>query len=173
PKVLSIPDDQFKSIRLQKTGGEITVVEKSDAGKWSITQPKPLGADQDSVGSMVSSLSSLTSDRLIEDKATDLGSYGLASPGLEVVVTKKDGKTEDLLIGDDTPTGGSAFVKLKNDPRVFSVSSTVKTGLDKTTKDLRDKRLLTFDSDKLSRVELTAKGAPIEFGKNNQNEWQI
>src|SRR5260370_42140018 len=92
------------------------------------------------------------------------------SPPLEVIVTKKDGKTEDLLVGDDTPTGGGSFVKLKNDPRVFSVPSNVKSSLDKTSKDLRDKRLLTFDSDKLTRVNLQAKGQPVEFGKNNQNE---
>jgi hypothetical protein len=38
---------------------------------------------------------------------------------------------------------------------------------------LRDKRLLTFDQDKLTRVDLDAKGETIEFGKNNQNDWQI
>src|SRR5262249_34889318 len=173
PKVLTIPDDQFKGIRIQKTGGPATVVQKSDAGKWQITEPKPLAADQDSVSSMVSTLSALTSDRLIEDKAADLAPYGLASPSVEVIVTKKDGKTEDLLLGDDTPTGGGAFVKLKNDPRVFSVSSSVRSSVDKTSKDLRDKRLLTFDSDKLTRVDLQAKGKSVEFGKNNQNEWQI
>lgn len=173
PKILTIPEDQFKSLQLKKTGGETTVVQKSDAGKWDILAPKPMVADSDSVGSVVSTLSSLTSDRLIEEKAADLAPYGLASPALEVVVTKKDGKTEDLLVGDDTPTGGSTFVKLKSDPRVFSVSSGVKSSLDKTTKDLRDKRLLTFDSDKLTRVGLQAKGQPVEFGKNNQNEWQI
>ncbi len=173
PKVLTIPDDQFKTISIQKSGGDTTVVQKSGA-KWEITAPKPLAADQDSVGSVVTALSSVTSDRLIEDKATDLASYGLVSPAIDVTVTKKDGKTEDLLIGDDTPTGGGTFVKLKNDPRVFSVSSGVKSSLDKSSKDLRDKRLLTFDSDKLTRVELqTAKGTSIEFGKNNQNEWQI
>jgi hypothetical protein len=173
PKVLTIPEDQFKAIQFQKTGGDTTVVKKSDAGKWEITQPKPLPADQDSITSVVSSLSSLTSDRLIEDKAADLAPYGLASPALQVTITKKDGKTEDLLVGDDTPTGGSTFVKLKTDPRVFSISSGVKSSLDKTSKDLRDKRLLTFDSDKLTRVELQAKGQAVEFGKNNQNEWQI
>jgi hypothetical protein len=124
------------------------------------------------VQSLVSSLDSVTSDRLIEDKATDLAPYGLTSPSIEVTVNRKDGKTDDLLIGDDTPTGGGSFVKLKNDPRVFSVSSSVKSGLDKTSKDLRDKRLLTFDSDKLTRVQLDAKGQTVEFGKNNQNEWQ-
>src|SRR5207237_1123564 len=97
-KILTIPDDQFKSIKLQKTGGDTTVVEKSDAGKWQITQPKPLAADQDSVSSLVSTLSSLTSDRLIEDKPADVAPWGLANPPLEVIVTKKDGKTEDLLV---------------------------------------------------------------------------
>ena len=61
----------------------------------------------------------------------------------------------------------------QGDPRVFTVASSVKSSVDKTSKDLRDKRLLTFDSDKLTRVELQAKGAAVEFGKNNQNDWQI
>jgi hypothetical protein len=91
----------------------------------------------------------------------------------EVLEELKDGKTEDLLVGDDTPTGGGSFVKLKNDPRVFSVFSGLKWGDDKSSKDLRDKLPLTFDSDKLTRLELQAKGQTVEFGKNNQNEWQI
>src|SRR5205085_9203550 len=62
PKILTIPDDQFKSLKLQRTGGETTLIEKSDAGKWSITQPKPLGADQEAVAAVVSSLASLVSD---------------------------------------------------------------------------------------------------------------
>ena len=57
---------------------------------------------------------------------------------------------------------------------VYTIASFVKTSLDKTPNDLRDKRLLTFDQDKLTRVDLQpAKGETIEFGKNNQNDWQI
>src|SRR3989442_12291681 len=69
PKILSIPEDQFKEIVLKKRTGDTTAVLKAD-GKWQIVQPKPLAADQDSVGSIASSLASLTSERLIEDKAT-------------------------------------------------------------------------------------------------------
>jgi hypothetical protein len=79
PKILTIAEDQFKTIRVQKTGGETTIVQKSDAGKWAIAEPKPLAADQDAVGSVVNTLASLTSDRLIEDKAADLAPYGLAA----------------------------------------------------------------------------------------------
>lgn len=173
PKILSIPEDQFKQIRLNKKGGAVTVLAKADAGKWQILEPEPLPADQDAVNSIVSSLASLSSDKVVEDKASDVASYGLNAPSEEVVIQKKDGSTQKLLLGDDAPTGSSTYAKLENDPRVFTVYSSVKSSLDKSPKDLRDKRLLTFDSDKLTRVELQAKGERIEFGKNNQNDWQI
>ena len=110
---------------------------------------------------------------MVEDKATDFKQYGLDMPTLDVQIVRKDGKTDHLLIGDDTPNGSGAYAKLANDSKVVTVSTTTKTSLDKRPDDLRDKRLLTFDSDKLSRVELAAKGPAIEFGKSGQNEWQI
>ncbi len=172
PRSSAFPRTSSKQIDLVKKAGDTTELSKAD-GKWQIVKPKPLAADQDSVTSLVSSLSSLASDRLIEDKASDLSSYGLATPSEQVKITRKDGKVQTLLIGDDTPTGSGTFAKLANDLRVFTIASYVKSSLDKTSRDLRDKRLLTFNSDKLTRVDLTAKGQTIEFGKNNQNEWQI
>lgn len=174
PKVLTIPEDQFRQIELQKRDGETTVVKRdSAASKWRIVAPTPLNADAEAVTSLVSSLASLASDRLIEEKAADLRGYGLAAPSMLVSITTADGKVRKLLVGDDTPTGGGAFAKAGDDARVFTIASFSKTGLDKTSKDLRDKRLLTFDSEKLSRVELAVKGQAIEFGRNAQNEWTI
>ncbi len=124
------------------------------------------------VSSMLSTLSSLSSERLIEEKAGNLADYGLAQPALEVEVTEKDNKTQKVLIGDNTPTGNAVYVALAGDPRVFTLASYNKTSLDKSAKDLRDKRLLVFEQDKLSRVELTAKKQVIEFGRN-KDQWQI
>ena len=121
---------------------------------------------------MLSTLSSLNSDRLVEDKATNLEQYGLFQPSLEVDITRKDKKTEKLLIGDDTPAGSGAYAAVAGDPRVFILATYNKSNFDKSANDLRDKRLLTFDSDKLSRVELTAKKQNIEFGRN-KDQWQI
>ncbi len=171
-KMLSIPDDQFQEIRIRKLTGEVIDLKKQGTN-WEMTQPRPLRADQDTVGSMVSSLGSLNADKLVDDKPADLKVYGLATPTLDIQVTKKDGKTESVLVGDDTPTGSGAYAKMANDPRVFTIASFVKSSLDKRPDDLRDKRLIVFDSDKLTRVELQAKGPPVEFGKNASNEWQI
>ncbi len=171
-KILSIPDDQFQGIKIKNVADQVIGL-KRESGKWVMTDPKPLAADQDAVSSMVSTLSSLNADKLVEDKAADLQQYGLHIPTLDITITKKDGKTSEVLIGDSTPDSNGAYAKLANDPRVFTVSSFTKTSLDKKPEDLRDKRLLTFDPDKLTRVELQAKGPAIEFGKNGQNEWQI
>jgi hypothetical protein len=85
----------------------------------------------------------------------------------------KDGKAHTIAVGDETPTGSGAFVKLEADPRIFTLATYNKSSLDKKVNDLRDRRLLRFESDKVTRVELAAKGQSIEFGKNAKNEWTI
>jgi len=171
-KILSIPEDQFQEIHIKKVTGE-TIALVRDSGKWKITEPKPLAADQDAVSSMVSALGSLNADKAVEDKATDLTPYGLQMPTLDIQIKRKDGKTEGVLIGDDTLNGSGAYVKLPNDAKVSTIAGFTKSSLDKRVDDLRDKRLVTFDPDKLTRVELQAKGQTIEFGKNSAGEWQI
>jgi ribosomal protein L12E/L44/L45/RPP1/RPP2 len=171
-KLLTIPDDQFQEIRITKLTGEVEDL-KRENGKWQIVEPKRLPADQDAVGSLVSTLGALTGDKTIDPNATDLTPYGLNTPTLDIVITKRDGKTAEALLGDATPTNSGSYAKLAGDPRVFTVASYVKTSLDKSVNDLRDKRMLRFDSEKLTRVQLTAKGSAVEFGKNGQNEWQI
>ncbi|PYU81111.1 MAG: hypothetical protein DMG50_17435 [Acidobacteria bacterium] len=172
PKILTLSQADIVKLGIKKRGAEELALAKNSAGKWQITAPKPLAADQDSVSSILSTLSSLSSDRLIEEKAGNLDQYGLTQPSLEVDVTEKDNKTRKLLIGDDTPAGSAAFAAVSDDPRVFTVASYNKNSFDKNAKDLRDKRLLTFETDKVTRVELLAKKQTIEFGRN-KDQWQI
>ena len=172
PKILSLNQDDISKIAIKKKGGEALDLARGNGGKWEIIAPKSFGADQEAVSSLLASVSSLNSDRLIEDKAGDLTQYGLAQPPLELDITTKDSKAQKLLLGDDTPAGNAVFAKLEGDPRVFTIASYNKSSIDKTPNDLRDKRLLTVDFDKLSQVELVTKKQDIEFGRNKQ-EWQI
>jgi len=172
PKILSLKQEDISKIEIRKKGGEELDLAKGDAGKWQITAPKPLSADQDAVSSLLSSVSSLNAGRLVEEKPGDVSQYGLAQPTLELDLTTKDAKPQKLLLGDDTPAGSAVFAKLDGDPRVFTIASYNKTSIDKSANDLRDKRLLTVDFDKLSQIELATKKQNIEFGRNKQ-EWQI
>ena len=172
PKILTLTQADIAKVDIKRKSGDEVELAKDSAGKWQIAGAKPLRADQNEVSSMLSTLSSLSSERLIEEKAGNLADYGLAQPGVEVDVTEKDNKTQKLLIGDNTPAGNATYVALAGDPRVFTLASYSKTSLDKSAKDLRDKRLLVFEQDKLSRVELSAKKQDIEFGRN-KDQWQI
>ena len=171
-KLLEIPIEKVQTLELRRPGGETDVIERKGE-KWELTAPKPLPTDGGAVNILVSGLATLNADRLVDEKPADLGQYGLVTPYFELLVTKTDGARRRLLIGDEVPTGSGFYAKLEGDPRVFTIPSFTKTSFDKTQNDLRDKRLLTFAPDKLTRLELTAKGQTFEFGKNNQNDWQI
>lgn len=172
PKILTLTQADITKVNIKKKSGDEVELSKNDAGKWQIVGTKPLRADQNEVSSMLSTLSSLSSERLIEEKPGNLADYGLVQPAVEVDVTEKDNKTQKLLIGDSAPSGNAVYVALAGDPRVFTLANYSKTTLDKSAKDLRDKRLLVFEQDKLSRVELTAKKQDMEFGRN-KDQWQI
>jgi hypothetical protein len=171
PKILALTEGDITKIDLKKKGADATILEKAN-GKWQIIAPKPYPADVDAASQLAAAVANVSSDRVVEDKASNLSAYGLNSPSLEVDITGKGGKVSKLLIGDDTPTNSGSYAMLQGDPRVFTVASYVKTGVDKSVNDLRDKRLLTFDQDKLSRVELIAKKQDIEFGRD-KDHWQI
>jgi hypothetical protein len=172
PKILTLAQDDITKVDIKKKSGDVVELQKDDAGKWQLVGAKPLRADQNEVSNLLSTLSSLSSERLIEEKAGNLADYGLAQPATQVAVTEKDNKTQKLLIGDSAPSGNAVYVALAGDPRVFTLANYAKTSLDKSGKDLRDKRLLIFEQDKVSRVELSAKKQDIEFGRN-KDEWQI
>jgi Domain of unknown function (DUF4340) len=173
PKILELKEADIKQIEIQHHDGETTVVKKDDAGKWSITAPQPLAADQTAVGAVTSAVTSLSANRLVDENAANLPSYGLDPARFSATFTMADGKTHTVRMGDDTPTDGNTYAMLDGDKRLFTIASFSKSALDKQPKDLREKHLLVFDQDKLSRVELDAAGkTPLEFGRAG-TDWQI
>jgi len=172
PKVLAVKEADITKFDLKKYGAEQVGGERNSSGKWRITSPTSLPADQSAVSSLLGTFSSLNSERLVEEKAGNLVAYGLDAPKLEVELSEKGNKTQKLLLGDETPAGNGIYAKLDGDPRVFTIPKYDKTSIDKTANDLRDKRLLTVESDKISQVDLIAKKQEIAFGRN-KDEWQI
>jgi hypothetical protein len=172
PTILKLDEATITKLELKKKDVQPIVLTKSNSGTWEMVQPKPLRADQTAVTGTISTLSSLDSERLVEEKATDLKQYGLDQPSLEADITEKDNKTQKLLLGDETPAGSAVYAKLAGDPRIFTMAGYHRTSIDKSLNDLRDKRLLTVSPDQVSRLELIRKNQEIEFGRN-KDEWQI
>ncbi len=175
PKILTLNQADISRLVIRHKGEPEVVLSKNSSGAWQITSPQPLPADQESVSSVLSTVSSLGSEQLVDDKPADLAPYGLADPALEIEITVKD-KTQKLLLGGQTITGGSNYAALAGDPRVFTIANFNKSNLDKSAADLRDKRLLTADFDKVSQIELLQQSAgkqqEITFAREKES-WQI
>src|SRR5438128_7268732 len=121
PKILTLNEADISKIDIKKKGGEEVTLTKDNGGNWKVIAPKPLGADQSAVSSMLSSLSSLNSDRLVEEKASNFNQYGLSEPTLQIGVTEKNSKTHQLLVGDDTPTNNGAYVESRRrSPSIYT-----------------------------------------------------
>jgi hypothetical protein len=171
PAILKLDENSITKLQLKKKDAPAIELAKTGSD-WKITEPKPYAADQSAVSGVLSTVSSLNSERLVDDKSSDLQRYGLTQPSLQLELTQKDNKTQRLLLGDETPTGNAVYAALAGDPRVFTIASYNRTSIDKGLNDLRDKRLLTVNADKMSRIEIAGKNGAIEFGRT-KDEWQI
>ena len=171
PAILKLDQGSIAKLEVKQKEAEPLALTKASSGDWQITAPKPLLADQSAVSGMLSEVSALNSERLVDEKASDLARYGLDQPALELDLTEKNNQSQKLLIGNNTPTG-SVYAALANDPRVFTIASYTKTSLDKGLNDLRDKRLLPVNADRVSQIELMRKNQDIAFGRN-KDAWQI
>lgn len=172
PKLISVDAKQIDDIKILKSGSEPIELAKL-ADSWEMVKPMPMHADQDAVSMITSNLAALNADRVIDEHPANLSDFGLANPAIEVDFTLKGGKTQKLLIGSDTPANTGTYVKLEGDPKVYTIPIFTKSFFDKIPVDLRDKRLLTFNQDKLTSVTIAGKGPAVEFGKNAQGDWQI
>src|SRR5580693_311846 len=171
-KVISLNQDDISKLEVKKKDGDNVVLNRAGASSWKITSPKSLVADQESVSTILYNLSPMDGATLIEDKATDLKQFGLSEPEAQVSATGKDGKTQTILVGDETPTGDAVYVMLSGDSKVYSVPKNTKANLDKGLKDLRDKRLMPVDFDKLSSVEINGGKLHLTFGSDD-GQWTV
>jgi hypothetical protein len=172
-KLLDLPTSQFDRIELKKLGADPVTLQRATGDHWRITAPTAYGADDSTVNSMVTSLASLTADKLVDEKPKSLEEYGLTIPAIEIAIHKKDGKTHRVLVGDQSSMSGGYYVKVDADPKIYTIGTFVQTNLNKSLADLRDKRLLAFEQAQVTQLTLTAKGATSEFTRTPEGGWQI
>ena len=172
PAIVKIDPATVTSLTVKQKDAAAVTLARSGANQWKITAPADFPADSSTVSSILTSLAPLNSDSIVAEKDANLAEYGLSNPSLEVDVTGKDNKTERLLFGDDAPTGGGVYVEVAGNPRVFTAGSYVRSSLNKSLGDLRDKRLLPLEASSVSSIDLDRKGQNITFARI-QKGWQI
>lgn len=170
PTILKIDPANVTAFTIRTKNAPAVSLARDANQAWQIVAPEPMRADPEQVSLLLSSLSPLTAQEVVENKADNLNQYGLDSPALEIDLTEKNRSQQRLLIGDDTPVGGASYAMLAGDPRVYTTYG--KSALNKSANDLRDKRLITLTTDQMSRIELDSGGAAIVLARNGSG-WAL
>ena len=172
PVILNVKPSSVTALTIKPKNTPAVTLVKGAKGVWRITAPQKLLADQDQVSTLLSALSPFSAERVVESNPSSLKPFGLDHPALEVDVSQADRTKQRLLIGDDTPTGDSAFAMLAGDPRIFTTFRFNETNLNQGLTGLRDKRLITISSDHVNRLELIHGGQDIVLAHHNYR-WKI
>ena len=176
--IVELERDDVQAVTVERPGHDTIAVQRGDGDAWTFAPPLSIPADDSSVGLLLNNLTPMNADRVVEEEVTDWRPYGLEGEAwalrVDVKATKDDEeKSYRVTFGNDTPTGAGVYVRLEGDPRLFTVFNYVKSGFEKEVFDLRDKKLLKLDPDKVSRVTVSVGSRSIEFGKSGDNKWQI
>lgn len=141
---------------LGQLSGETITVESAEAGKWRMTKPRVLSADPDVMADFLEKLDGAKAKDFVEDAPRSLAPYGLDRPATVTLWIGKDKEraSRSLLFGREDKEKKGVYVMRSGEPGVLLVGEELWTAVPKSVGVLRDKVVLAYQYDKVSRVEL-------------------
>lgn len=151
--------------------GEPIALKRNASQQWVLTLPFATAGDSTEAEAFISEIESLKKTRVVEENPRDLAIYGLSSPFLKINFKFENKKEETLLIGDESPLGGSLYFKRETHPAVMMATSS-QSQFKKSVYHFRDKTLLNFSSGSIQRIQVLRENNSLEFKKSGET-WEI
>jgi hypothetical protein len=150
---LLFPFDFERSVGLVVTArGETTEVARQEDA-WSLISPVQGPADPNVVEGAIDRVAHLKRKALVDEKPADLKKYGLDHPRAQVTVRLAEGQVAHLELGDDSGFSGGQYARRDGKEAVLLVEGG-NASLERTTLDLRDKRVLPFESQTVTGIDV-------------------
>jgi hypothetical protein len=164
--------DQSKADGVEIVHGGTTALAKTGT-EWALTQPYKARADFAGAEAILTSLSSLQMQKIVENEAKDLAKYGLDKP--DATITVNSGSTRaSLALGKKD--GDSVYARDLSRPIVFTIPAMTAADLEKDADTLRRKDMFDGRSFNTTRVELKRGGQTVSFdkskGKDGKDVWK-
>ena len=157
-KITQVKKGQVSRLRLETPGELVSAVK--DGFSWKIVSPVETDGDYDMFEGLIHAAGSLEKSGVAADSSQtslpdfNLADFGLASPAVRLTFTIADGERQEVSFGDRSPTGVYFYVKTSGDDRIYLAESRFYYQFDLSLQDLRDKRYVQFDPDRVQEIEL-------------------
>jgi hypothetical protein len=152
---------------------EKIALEQAD-GRWKVTKPRPLPADADTVRDFLDKLRAARVKEFAADAPKSLEPFGLDKPVRLDVKTgrEKDRATKTLLIGRADPAKKGVYAMRPGESSVLLIPDETWTAVPKNLAVLRDKSVVGFDRDKVTKIEIESPKGTVTIAKDG-DRWKI
>jgi hypothetical protein len=173
--LLTLNETAIQKIEL-KAAGESVVLEKilptggeqgTQAEQWQGTQPAEFKADREKIQAMLSAAKELKIEQFVTDEPGDLSLYGLNPPQITVNFWEKDqANPRQLLLGNADIEKTGIYAKLGDQDSLVLVKSDVLNQFKKTAFDLRYKKILSFASEPIKKIQIAYREKTVVIEKD-------
>lgn len=172
PKVLTVAPEAIEEITVRSASGDTTTLTRAGEA-WRITAPVAVETDDTAASAITRDLGNLEIRHVLDENPSDLKAYGLDPPRVEVIVkTSGDAQPKHLLIGDKTPGGENLYTKLASENRIVLIAASFDETFNKTTWDLRDRRVLQVDRLQIDSLEIAGPRQKVALVKR-ELDWHL
>ncbi len=158
--LVDLKSEDLVKMELRRADGAL-VFERDDQGDWRLTAPLEALADSYEAGSLADNFASLRIQRVVEAEAADLAVYDIPSREVTLWIKGRDEPVR-VLVGMENPIDNSLFAKREDDPRVVLIAGYLKSTIEKTLLDFRQKDIFRFETAEVRSVRVRAPGVSWE-----------
>lgn len=141
-------------------------------GVWRIAKPIEALADEVTVDNLVRAVAECEVKKRLDGTPASPSTYGLDKPFVSIQVITKNGSLPAVRVGNNAPVGFSTYAQRADDAAVQLVGSAFRSGMDKQVKDLRDKRIVSFDDRAVVKIALRSLDGQVRVARADDG-WKV
>ncbi|GMT41772.1 MAG: hypothetical protein IEMM0002_0183 [bacterium] len=148
--------------RIEITKSDLSIVLEKTDDTWRIS-PQGYPADKPKVESMLKNVQDLTLTAMVSESKNYIR-YGLIDEEkINIKIFKGDALIMEFEVGKQAGTSRHTFIRPAGDHRVYHARGNLKSIYDHTTESLRDRSVLAFDKNEISKIEIAEGNKKISL----------
>ncbi len=173
--VVEVERDKVTRLEIESPKGAVTLAQEN--GRWKITAPEALLADQVEAGAVLFKLRELRAQAFLSEDAAGVPRY-LAKPTVRVTIIEQGAPAPRTLLLAPSPErrGGAptAYAGLAGRGPVVLVDGKVLEELGRSVDDLRDRALLPgLEPKDIKRMRVRAGGQTVVVERSGDVDWKL
>jgi uncharacterized protein DUF4340 len=170
-KAFQVEEKDITDITLKYPDRTIEGVKKGEK-QWEFVNPAGVETDSDEWQMLASNVPRIEREDTVAQNAQDLTPFGLKEPQVTVTAKLANGQSLGIEFGAENPRKTYHYAKLAGSNDVFLSPNNWATVFTRTVSDLRNKKVLDFETDDIDAVKIASGSSQLDVEKSGEH-WQI